>query len=224
MQKRIDASTLDLKERLVSINRVAKVVKGGRNFRFSALMVVGDENGHVGVGMGKAAEIPEAVRKGVEDAKRHMIEIPLVGTSIPHAVDADADHSLFPVDLAFTYGHSFFYAGFFPGLRQLFFIALIFQWIALFYLLEPGLKAFPVCHHADPVVGLHPEIITTLIADIFIFRCPVSVYHFLTFRAFDLCFCIYTSHTCTSYSASLLSLCPAHKKSLPQTILILTQR
>ena len=87
MQKRIDASTLDLKERLVSINRVAKVVKGGRNFRFSALMVVGDENGHVGVGMGKAAEIPEAVRKGVEDAKRHMIEIPLGGTSIPHAVE-----------------------------------------------------------------------------------------------------------------------------------------
>ena len=87
MQKRIDASTLDLKERLVSINRLAKVVKGGRNFRFSALMVVGDENGHVGVGMGKAAEIPEAVRKGVEDAKRHMIEIPLVGTSIPHAVE-----------------------------------------------------------------------------------------------------------------------------------------
>ena len=87
MHKRIDASTLDLKERLVSINRVAKVVKGGRNFRFSALMVVGDENGHVGVGMGKAAEIPEAVRKGIEDAKRHMIEIPLVGTSIPHAVE-----------------------------------------------------------------------------------------------------------------------------------------
>ena len=87
MQKRIDASTLDLKERLVSINRVAKVVKGGRNFRFSALMVVGDEKGRVGVGMGKAAEIPEAVRKGVEDAKRHMIEIPLVGTSIPHAVE-----------------------------------------------------------------------------------------------------------------------------------------
>lgn len=87
MQKRIDASALDLKERLVSINRVAKVVKGGRNFRFSALMVVGDENGHVGVGMGKAAEIPEAVRKGVEDAKRHMIEVPIVGTSIPHAVE-----------------------------------------------------------------------------------------------------------------------------------------
>ena len=148
---------------------------------------------------------------------------------MPHASHhkfgfADADHSLFPVNLAFTYGHSFFHAGFFPGLRQLFFIALIVQWIALFYLLEPRLKAFPVCHHADPVVGLHPKIITTLIADIFIFRCPVSVYHFLTFRAFDLCFCIYTSHTCTSYSASLLSLCPAHKKSLPQIILILTQR
>ncbi len=87
MQKRIDASATDLKERLVSINRVAKVVKGGRNFRFSALMVVGDENGRVGVGMGKAAEIPEAVRKGVEDAKRHMINVPIVGTSIPHAVE-----------------------------------------------------------------------------------------------------------------------------------------
>ena len=87
MQKRIDPTTMDLKERLVSINRVAKVVKGGRNFRFSALMVVGDGNGHVGVGMGKAAEIPEAVRKGVEDAKRHMISVPIVGTSIPHAVE-----------------------------------------------------------------------------------------------------------------------------------------
>ena len=85
--KRIDASTMDLKEKLVSINRVAKVVKGGRNFRFSALMVVGDGNGHVGVGMGKAAEIPEAVRKGIEDAKRHMEEVPLVGTTIPHAAE-----------------------------------------------------------------------------------------------------------------------------------------
>ncbi len=85
--KRIDASTMDLKEKLVSINRVAKVVKGGRNFRFSALMVVGDGNGHVGVGMGKATEIPEAVRKGVEDAKRHMVEVPVVGTTIPHAVE-----------------------------------------------------------------------------------------------------------------------------------------
>ena len=85
--KRIDPSTMDLKEKLVSINRVAKVVKGGRNFRFSALMVVGDGNGHVGVGMGKAAEIPEAVRKGIEDAKRHMVEVPLVGTTIPHAAE-----------------------------------------------------------------------------------------------------------------------------------------
>jgi small subunit ribosomal protein S5 len=84
--QRIDASTLDLKEKLVSINRVAKVVKGGRNFRFSALMVVGDGNGHVGVGMGKAAEIPEAIRKGTEDAKRNMIKISIVGTSIPHKI------------------------------------------------------------------------------------------------------------------------------------------
>lgn len=85
--KRIDPSSMDLKEKLVSINRVAKVVKGGRNFRFSALMVVGDGNGHVGVGMGKAAEIPEAVRKGIEDAKRHMVEVPIVGTTIPHAAE-----------------------------------------------------------------------------------------------------------------------------------------
>ncbi|MGI6665252.1 MAG: 30S ribosomal protein S5 [Christensenellaceae bacterium] len=84
MQHRIDASTLDLKERLVSVNRVAKVVKGGRNFRFSALVVVGDENGHVGCGMGKATEIPEAIRKGVESAKRNMVYIPLSGTTIPH--------------------------------------------------------------------------------------------------------------------------------------------
>ncbi len=87
MQKRIDPTTLDLKERLVSINRVAKVVKGGRNFRFSALMVVGDENGHVGVGMGKAVEIPEAVRKGIEDAKRNLVEVSLKGTTIPHPIE-----------------------------------------------------------------------------------------------------------------------------------------
>lgn len=87
MQKRIDPTALDLKERLVAVNRVAKVVKGGRNFRFSALMVVGDENGHVGIGMGKAAEIPEAIRKGTEDAKRHMIEVPIVGSTIPHAAE-----------------------------------------------------------------------------------------------------------------------------------------
>jgi len=87
MQKRIDTSGMDIKERLVYINRVAKVVKGGKNFRFTALMVVGDGNGHVGVGLGKAEEIPEAVRKGIEDAKRHMIEVPIVKTSIPHAVE-----------------------------------------------------------------------------------------------------------------------------------------
>ena len=84
--QRIDASTLDLKEKLVAVNRVAKVVKGGRNFRFSALVVVGDENGHVGCGMGKAAEIPEAIRKAVESAKRHMITVPMEGTTIPHEV------------------------------------------------------------------------------------------------------------------------------------------
>ena len=87
MQKRTDTSTMELKERLVFINCVAKVTKGSKNFRFTALMVVGDENGHVGVGLGKAAEIPEAVRKGIEDAKRHLVEVPLVGTTIPHAVE-----------------------------------------------------------------------------------------------------------------------------------------
>ncbi len=86
MMQRIEAAALDLKEKLVAVNRVAKVVKGGRNFRFSALVVVGDGSGHVGVGMGKATEIPEAIRKGTEDAKRHMIEVPIVGTSIPHQV------------------------------------------------------------------------------------------------------------------------------------------
>ena len=85
--RRFEKEPSEFKERLVAINRVAKVVKGGKNFRFTALMVVGNENGKVGVGLGKAAEIPEAVRKGVEDAKRHMIEIPLVGTSIPHEVE-----------------------------------------------------------------------------------------------------------------------------------------
>ena len=87
MQKRTDATTMELKERLVYINRVAKVTKGSKNFRFTALMVVGDENGHVGVGLGTAAAIPEAVRKGIEDAKRHLVEVPLVGTTIPHAVE-----------------------------------------------------------------------------------------------------------------------------------------
>ncbi len=83
--QRIDANTLgELKEKVVNIGRVTKVVKGGRNFRFSALVVVGDENGHVGTGMGKAAEIPEAIRKGIEDAKKNLIKVPLVETTIPH--------------------------------------------------------------------------------------------------------------------------------------------
>ena len=85
--KRFEKEPSEYKERLVAINRVAKVVKGGKNFRFTALMVVGNENGKVGVGLGKAAEIPEAVRKGIEDAKRHMIEVPIVGTTIPHQVE-----------------------------------------------------------------------------------------------------------------------------------------
>jgi small subunit ribosomal protein S5 len=74
----------ELKEKVVNIGRVTKVVKGGRNFRFSALVVVGDENGYVGSGMGKAAEIPEAIRKGIEDAKKNLIKVPLVETTIPH--------------------------------------------------------------------------------------------------------------------------------------------
>ena len=76
----------EFKEKLVAVNRVSKTVKGGRNMRFSALMVVGDENGRVGCGMGKAVEIPEAIRKGVEDAKKSMITVPMDGTTIPHEV------------------------------------------------------------------------------------------------------------------------------------------
>ena len=84
MRNTIDASKLDLNETIVSIRRVAKTVKGGRNMRFSVTVVVGDGEGHVGVGLGKAQEIPEAVRKATEDAKKKLIKVPTVGTTIPH--------------------------------------------------------------------------------------------------------------------------------------------
>ena len=80
----IDASTLDLQEKVVVINRVAKVVKGGRTFRFSALVVVGDGAGHIGVGNGKAAEVPDAIKKAIEDAKKNIVEVPIVNDTIPH--------------------------------------------------------------------------------------------------------------------------------------------
>lgn len=86
MANNFDASTVELQERLVAVNRVSKTVKGGRIARFAALMVVGDGNGHVGFGLGKAAEVPEAIRKGIEDAKKNIIEVPLNNTTIPHEV------------------------------------------------------------------------------------------------------------------------------------------
>ena len=86
MEKKYNPAHEDLQEKLVVVNRVSKTVKGGRIARFAALMVVGDENGHVGYGLGKAAEVPEAIRKGIEDAKKNMIEVSLKDTTIPHEV------------------------------------------------------------------------------------------------------------------------------------------
>ena len=86
MSLKIDAATLDLQEKMVALNRVSKTVKGGRIARFTALMVVGDGNGHVGYGLGKAAEVPDAIRKGIEDAKKNMIEVSIKDTTIPHEV------------------------------------------------------------------------------------------------------------------------------------------
>ena len=86
MAEKFNPAEHDLKESLISLNRVSKTVKGGRIARFAALMVVGDGAGHVGVGLGKAAEVPEAIRKGIEDAKKNMVTVALKGTSIPHEV------------------------------------------------------------------------------------------------------------------------------------------
>ena len=86
MANKFNPAELDLQEQLVALNRVSKTVKGGRIARFAALMVVGDGNGHVGYGLGKAAEVPEAIRKGIEDAKKNMIEVSLKGSTIPHEI------------------------------------------------------------------------------------------------------------------------------------------
>lgn len=87
MRKLIDPSNLQLEETVVSINRVTKVVKGGRKMRFAALVVVGDKNGHVGFGTGKANEVPDAIKKAIDDAKKSLIKVPMVNTTIPHEVN-----------------------------------------------------------------------------------------------------------------------------------------
>ena len=86
MANLIDASTMDLKERVVAINRVSKTVKGGRIMKFAALVVVGDGNGTIGFGVGKAGEVPDAIRKGIEDAKKNLIKVSLKGSTIPHEI------------------------------------------------------------------------------------------------------------------------------------------
>jgi small subunit ribosomal protein S5 len=88
---KFDASTVDLQERMVALNRVSKTVKGGRIMKFTALMVVGDGAGHVGFGLGKAREVPDAIRKGIEDAKKNMITVSLKGTTIPHEILGEYD-------------------------------------------------------------------------------------------------------------------------------------